>query len=748
MSDSAPISSTPEGGTRLPAKIGRYEIVEKIGSGSSGTVYRATDPFIGRVLAIKTFRVDLQPGPTRDRFLQRFYHEARISGGLSHPNIVALFDVGEMDGLPYLVFEHVEGPTLDVALARTGRLDSAETIRVVEQTASALDFAHAHGVVHRDIRPANIILARDKRIRIADFGIARVEGSQLTQHGEILGTPAYMSPEQIRGEELSPETDLFSLAVCAYEMLSGQRPFMGKNQAELLEALVYAPPSEPKELRILGIPSRDFMFVFERALAKDPAHRFANAASFARALKSCLGVVVSDEAPPPVTRIAVPEAPAALRRAILPPVAPPLAEPVPPEPVPTAPAPAPEPRPPAFVPKRFDTAATAAIDVAAAGLDLANPADGTLVSTGSTDPGLRGLPEPPSASQPLPPEPPPPPPPQDDPSEATLVTTVGFDQGLNARKLESLADATMAAALVDIPSASPPRMSRQEVESLLARSAASQAEGISAIAPALQKTLPGSEKTPTSSSHSAIEGLLPPTREMARSPLGSAPSLDGPSISAPRLHESSGSRSADKTVIMTDTEKAAAARVRLPEPRVQEAPPIPRPVPPPPPPPKTATAKVPTLPPAPALARPPGSSLVPKILLGGLALLTLLAVLVAAIFWSRAGRTSGQPTAMWNDLPVYPEADVEKSPLLVIGDLPSPKLEPGRVVSVTLAWIVTPEGTVDDIRVVVSAAPEIDAFVMEGIRKWKYEPGVKGNKTVPVRVLRKYTFPQRGSSGS
>ena len=347
MSDSVP--KTPpanEAANRIPTKIGRYDVVEKLGSGSTGTVYKATDPFIGRILAIKTFRVDLQPGPLRDRFLQRFYHEARISGGLSHPNIVALFDVGEMDGLPYLVFEHIEGPTLDVALARQGRLDSNETIRVVEQTASALDFAHARGIVHRDIRPANIILASDKRVRIADFGIARVEGSQLTQHGEVLGTPAYMSPEQIRGQELSASSDLFSLAVCAYEMLSGQRPFVGKTQPELLEALVYAPPEEPKELRTLGIPSRDFMFVFERALAKDPSHRFADAGSFARALKSCLGVVVPGDDPQPVTRIALPEPPPPFRRAILPPVAPP---------------------PPAL--HRDDTAATVSLDATAAELE-------------------------------------------------------------------------------------------------------------------------------------------------------------------------------------------------------------------------------------------------------------------------------------------------------------------------------------------------------------------------------------------
>ena len=334
MSDSAPRHPNPSSTiSSIPAKIGRYEVLDKVGSGRTGTVYRATDPFIGRQLAIKTFRLDLAPGPQRDRFLQRFYYEARISGGLAHPNIVTLFDVGEMDGLPYLVFEHVEGPTLDVAIARLGRLDSTETIRIVEQIASALDFAHAHGVVHRDIRPPNIILGNDKRVRVADFGIARLEGSHLTQLGEILGTPAYMSPEQIRGYELTAESDLFALAICAYEMLSGHRPFVGATQAELLDAIVNAPPAEPKELRAMGIPSRDFMFVFERALAKDPSHRFTDGASFSRALKSCLGMAIQDEEPPLVAKIAVPEFK-------------PKATPTPP-PAPPPPPPKPPPPPPA-----------------------------------------------------------------------------------------------------------------------------------------------------------------------------------------------------------------------------------------------------------------------------------------------------------------------------------------------------------------------------------------------------------------
>ncbi len=711
MSDSVP--KTPavnDGVPKLPAKIGRYEITEKLGSGSTGTVYRATDPFIGRILAIKTFRVDLQPGPVRDRFLQRFYHEARISGGLSHPNIVALFDVGEVDGLPYLVFEHVEGPTLDIAIAKSGRLDSAETIRVVEQTASALDFAHSKGVVHRDIRPANIILATDKRVRIADFGIARIEGSQLTQHGEVLGTPAYMSPEQIRGQELGPESDLFSLAVCAYEMLTGQRPFVGKSQPEMLEALVYSPPAEPRELRQLGIPSRDFMFVFERALAKDPSHRFADAAAFARALKSCLGVVVPGDEPAPVSRIAIPDPLPSTRRAILPPVAPP-----PPAPY-----------------KVVDTSATAALSGVPASKSGAS-ADATLISS---YPGAEGAKDSSELS-----------------AEATLLTTVGFDQGLNANKMDISAEATMISPSQDqeLPTAHQQRLSRQAVESLLQKSSPGQSPPPPTMP--LQKTLPGSEKPPASADRSVIEDLLPPTREMPKlsSPAGAAADPSR-TASQPGGMLKPTITSADKTIIMTESEKQAAAKLRdrsasqIPT-GSASVPRIPPPVPPQmrPQPPRGATI-APLAPPE-TLAE-PRPSMLPKILLGGAVFVTLLAVGLGFLFLSKTAKPAASQNETWNNLPVYPEADVEKSPLLFSHEVPKPKLEPGRVVSVTVSWIVTPEGLVDDPKIEVSATPEIDAFVVEAVKKWRYEPGQKAGKTVPVRVLRKYTFGQRSSEGS
>ncbi len=724
MSDSVPKPPVPNPEpSGIPAKIGRYEILGKLGSGSTGTVYRATDPLIGRILAIKTFRVDLSPGPQRDRFLQRFYHEARISGGLSHPNIVALYDVGEVDGLPYLVLEHVEGPTLDVALARSGRLDSAETIRVVEQAADALDFAHARGIVHRDIRPANIILAGDKRVRIADFGIARIEGSQLTQHGEILGTPAYMSPEQIRGQELSASSDLFSLGVCAYEMLSGHRPFEGKTQAELLEALVYSPPTEPKELRTLGIPSREFMFVFERALAKDPAHRFADGASFARALKSCLGVPVPGEEPLPVARIAIPDPPPNLRRAILPPVA-----------------------PPPMPPYRFDSGATVAAE-GGRGVKGVSSTEATAVWNTGPEPASSGSPDDPAG-------------------EPYLPVTIGFDQRLTAKKSDAAADATMVTPDIDFDLPPTARMSRQAVESLLAKSSSARGAASSpdvSLNSALKKNPPDAERA-TSRSRSALEDLLPPTREMARLPskasagaaqAGAPDTVVGPqdpsgTVSNPGTLQ----RPADKTMIMTESEKAGAAKIKdhsvrqlpfrsvtpKPAPKPAAPPPLPPTRPGIPRPPATASAVRPPTQPVP---RP---FLAPKILLGGVAFLSVLALALGVLFARGPGKPGPKAAEMWNDLPVYPEAEVEKSPLLLSHDMPAPKLEPGRVVSVTVSWIVTPEGVVDDPRIVGSASPEIDAFFLEGLRKWRYEPGQKGGKTVPVRVLRKYTFGQRGKS--
>jgi protein TonB len=347
--------------------------------------------------------------------------------------------------------------------------------------------------------------------------------------------------------------------------------------------------------------------------------------------------------------------------------------------------------------------------------------------------------------------------PPDISSEATLVSTVGFDQGLSAKKAVSSADATMVSpGGEDFDPPPTARLSRQAVENLLSKSAPAQgsmAPG-SLLNPSFQKTLPGSEKAPSSPNSSVIEDLLPPTREMPKL------SLPFPSVSGPGISEASRTASqpglpkvgpADKTIIMTESEKVAAAKLR--DRSVSKIPTgtgaIPRPAPPPPlPPHRPSISRPPTLAPQipPPQAAAPRSSLAPKILLLAIGLVVLLSIGLGVVFLGKTGGPAEEASEKWNSLTVFPEADVEKSPLLYSHEYPKPKLEPGRVVSVTVSWIVTPEGLVDDPKIVVSASPEIDAFVVEAVRKWRYEPGQKDGKTVPVRVLRKYTFGQRGGS--
>ncbi len=279
MSDSAPKTPAPnEGATGIPAKIGRYDVVERLGSGRAGTVYRATDPFIGRILAIKTFRVDLPPGPLRDRFLQRFYHEARISGGLSHPNIVVVHDVGEIEGRPYMAMEMMAGHTLSEELAELKQLPVREAVTVALQLAKALDYAHKRGVVHRDIKPGNIMRDVSSRsIKVTDFGIAHIEGGtgtgeMRTRVGDIIGTPQYMSPEQARGEKLDGRSDLFSVGIVLYQMITGVRPFRGDSVVAVATKIVNeeAPPIDKARKDVPASLRR----LIDRCLAKPAAQRY------------------------------------------------------------------------------------------------------------------------------------------------------------------------------------------------------------------------------------------------------------------------------------------------------------------------------------------------------------------------------------------------------------------------------------------------------------------------------------------
>jgi serine/threonine-protein kinase len=275
----------------VPQKVGRYVISEAIGFGAMGAVYKAFDPLIKRTIAIKTIRLDVPPqSPHYRTFIDRFYHEARISGTLSHPNIVTLYDIGETeDKVPFLAMEYVEGETIADSLNRGWRFRPEQVIGLVSQMASAIDYAHAKGVIHRDIKPSNIIVHDGEKVKITDFGIAKLVNSEITHTGSLLGTPSYMSPEQAMGESLDSRSDIFSLGVVAFEMLSGEQPFPGNNVTSILYKLVHADPVRPPNLEVLGLLPDKWHQVFSKVLSKNPSDRYGTGAEFVSELELCLG---------------------------------------------------------------------------------------------------------------------------------------------------------------------------------------------------------------------------------------------------------------------------------------------------------------------------------------------------------------------------------------------------------------------------------------------------------------------------
>jgi eukaryotic-like serine/threonine-protein kinase len=194
----------------LPPHIGRYRVRRELGRGAMGMVYQAEDPDIGRTVAIKLVRADLLQGRDRDEFLVRFRHEARAAGRCTHPNIVALYDLAQHEGNPFLAMEYVNGIDLAQALRKRGRFTPEEAVATVTQVLDALGAAHAAGTVHRDVKPANILLQPNGHVKVTDFGISHLSTSDLTQHGAVLGTLTYMSPEQCCGEDIDFRSDLFS----------------------------------------------------------------------------------------------------------------------------------------------------------------------------------------------------------------------------------------------------------------------------------------------------------------------------------------------------------------------------------------------------------------------------------------------------------------------------------------------------------------------------------------------------------
>jgi serine/threonine-protein kinase len=299
---------------QMPSTIGRYQVQGSIGFGAMGAVYKAFDPLIKRTLAIKTIRLDIpRQSPQYKSFIERFYHEARISGTLSHPNIVTLFDIGEEGGIPYLAMEFVEGETISSLLERGVRFPPEKVIGLVSQVAAAVDYAHGKGVIHRDIKPSNLILFESERVKVTDFGIAKLVDAEMTQSGTLLGTPSYMSPEQAMGEKLDGRSDIFSLGVCAFEMLAGEQPFPGANVTSILYKLVHVDPIEPPNLEMNGLLPQKWHEVFNKVLAKKPDERYQTASAFVQDLEYCLGswfgAAVGDEtvleaAPPAIVTAA------------------------------------------------------------------------------------------------------------------------------------------------------------------------------------------------------------------------------------------------------------------------------------------------------------------------------------------------------------------------------------------------------------------------------------------------------------
>lgn len=269
-----------------PEKIGKYVIQGVLGKGAMGVVYKAFDPHIERVVAVKTVRKDLVDPDLAVQVMARFQNEAKAAGRLLHPNIVSVYEYGEDEVNAFIAMEYVEGTGLREYLNRKASFDLGQVVAIVSQLLLALDFAHERGVIHRDVKPANLILTSGGALKVADFGIARIDTSNLTNAGMVMGTPSYMSPEQCQGKEVDRRSDLFSCGVVLYELLTGEKPFSGSIEAIAFK-ICYEDPRPPSEISKLEV-SPAMEAIVATALSKDPTTRFQNAKAFNRALRLAL----------------------------------------------------------------------------------------------------------------------------------------------------------------------------------------------------------------------------------------------------------------------------------------------------------------------------------------------------------------------------------------------------------------------------------------------------------------------------
>jgi TPR repeat protein len=337
-------------------QLGRYRITGRLGAGGMGVVYLAEDTVLGRRVALKTVRLLEGADPNSKQDLtERFLREARIVAQMEHPGIVAVFDFGHEGETAYLVLEYVAGSNLANRMEQPPKLDRASGARVLLEAASALDYAHKRGVVHRDVKPANLLLTDDGRVKVADFGIAKLSGSTtMTATGMLMGTVEYMSPEQIRGETVDGRSDQYSLAVVAYQLVTGKRPFQADSTITLAHMIVYEQPTPASAANQSALVTLNVDRVLARALHKQPAARYATCSDFVRELELAWVGTAS-----PVASASAPTMPdASIETA---PLEMPAARAVPPGPTATVglPLPAPPPLPVAAPPVAAPVAATA-----------------------------------------------------------------------------------------------------------------------------------------------------------------------------------------------------------------------------------------------------------------------------------------------------------------------------------------------------------------------------------------------------
>jgi serine/threonine-protein kinase len=265
--------------------LGRYEISKELGKGAMGIVYLGKDPKINREVAIKTLRFEDEFDAEDQKIMkERFFREAESAGRLVHPNIVTIYDAGDDGDISYIAMELLSGTDLKDFSAKSKLLPTNEVIEIIAKVADALDYAHSEGVVHRDIKPANIMRLIDGKIKVADFGIARITSQSKTATGTVMGTPSYMAPEQLAGKKVDGRADLFSLGVTLYELLTGEKPFTGDSVATLMFRIANEPHPAITSARADLPPA--VQAVIDKALQKDPEKRFARGADFARELRA------------------------------------------------------------------------------------------------------------------------------------------------------------------------------------------------------------------------------------------------------------------------------------------------------------------------------------------------------------------------------------------------------------------------------------------------------------------------------